>query len=205
MSNKTRDQFQLERLALFSDAVFAIAITLLVIEVRLPELHYVTEQSLLQALANLVPRYAGFVVSFFVIGRFWIAHHRLFSHLVRCDDTLVMRNLLFLFTIAFMPFPTAIIGEYAETRVGIGFYSLWLIFVGWRNRRLVAYALRTPALQGPGEDKAALAVIIRQTWAPILIGALGFAFGMITPLLALIPLIGSPLILKLVTHWASKF
>ena len=64
MADKSHDRFQLERLAFFSDAVFAIAITLLIIDVRLPELESLTDRGLGDALLSLIPKYAGFVVSF---------------------------------------------------------------------------------------------------------------------------------------------
>lgn len=130
MTEKTHDQFQLERLAFFSDAVFAIAITLLIIEVRLPATTPETERGIAQGLADLIPQYIGFFVSFFVIGRFWIGHHRVFGRLKRVDDILVWRNLLFLMTIAFMPFPTALVSHYVSTRVAVGAYAGWLTLAG---------------------------------------------------------------------------
>ncbi len=98
-------------MAFFIDAIFAIAITLLVIEIRLPAMGIESSDALSRALEGLVPKFLGFVISFFVIGRFWIGHHRVIGHLRTCDDGLVWRNLLFLLTIAFMPFPTAVISE----------------------------------------------------------------------------------------------
>ncbi|MBV8971558.1 MAG: DUF1211 domain-containing protein, partial [Sphingomonadaceae bacterium] len=114
MTDKSHDRHQLERLIFFSDAVFAIAMTLLVVDVRLPPLHHVSEAALAQALIGLIPQYIGFLISFLVVGRFWIGHHRAFGWLERSDDRLVGLNLLFLLTIAFMPFPTTLISSFAS-------------------------------------------------------------------------------------------
>ncbi|MGZ4507944.1 MAG: TMEM175 family protein [Blastococcus sp.] len=101
----------LERLVFFSDAVFAIVITLLVLpltaEVRLPE------HDLERAVLALWPPVLMFVVSFLVVGQFWIAHHRNFGLIDRQDRTLLWLNLLTLLTVAFMPFPAALLGAHS--------------------------------------------------------------------------------------------
>ena len=198
MTDKPHDQFQLERLAFFSDAVFAIAITLLIIEVRVPAGTPDTEAGLGQALVDLIPQYIGFVVSFFVIGRFWVGHHRVFGRLARIDDPLISRNLLFLLTIAFMPFPTALVSHFVSTRVGVGAYAAWLTLAGVLNLSLERHILKGP-LVAPG----ALDDVRRQgraAWAPVVVGVLAFAAAMVTPHLALVPLIGSPLITGLLSR-----
>ncbi|MFM5916399.1 MAG: TMEM175 family protein [Novosphingobium sp.] len=183
-----------ERVAFFSDAVFAIAITLLVIDLRLPHLESASDTALINGLLGLIPQYVGFFVSFFVIGRFWIGHHQLFALIKRADDTFVWRNLLLLLSIAFMPFPTAVVGEFAGISAGVCFYALWLAFAGWQNLRLVQYA--QGRLAAPGADKE-LTIMVRNAWLPIAIGLATFALGLFAPLLALVPLIASPLIVKL--------
>lgn len=197
---KNHDRFQLERLAFFSDAVFAIAITLLVIDLRLPHLHEFSDKALLDALASLLPQYAGFFVSFFVIGRFWIGHHRLIGLIDRVDEKFVWQNLQFLLTIAFMPFPTAVIGEYAQLRAGMGFYSLWLVFVGWQNRQLIRQASVHLA---SAENAADLRKMHKNALVPIAVGLLAFATGMVQPILALLPLIATPLILRVAARFGS--
>ena len=100
MSNKLRNElkkeFQLERLILFSDAVFAIAITLLVIEIKIPEIQEkpVTENAVLYKLAELIPKFVGFLVSFLLIGQYWIVHHRMFSFVINFTDRLIWLNIL---------------------------------------------------------------------------------------------------------------
>ena len=99
-----------ERLVFFSDAVFAIVITLLILplaaEVELPE----TTGGVAHQVGELWPRILTFIVSFLVVGQFWIAHHRMFDRLQRYDTGLLWLNLLSLLTVSFMPFPTAVLG-----------------------------------------------------------------------------------------------
>jgi uncharacterized membrane protein len=103
---------------LFSDAVFAIAITLLVIEIKVPELDPadLSETAILSAMAHLVPRFIGFIISFALIGMYWTRHHTLFGHVVALTPQLLTLNLLFLFTIVLMPFSTGIFGEFSTPR-----------------------------------------------------------------------------------------
>ena len=182
-----------ERVAFFSDAVFAIAITLLVIDLRLPHFAVTSDIALLNALLGLIPQYVGFFVSFFVTGRFWIGHHQLFTLIDHADDAFIWRNLLLLLAIAFMPFPTAIVGEFAGLRSGVCFYALWLAFAGWQNLRLVKYAQANLAAANTGAE---FGFMRHNAWLPIAIGLGACALGLIQPLLALVPLIASPLIVR---------
>jgi uncharacterized membrane protein len=114
LHSELKREFQLERLILFSDAVFAIAITLLVIEIKIPEIHKedITEKDLLIALAHLIPKFIGFIVSFLVIGLYWTVHHRHFGFVVNYDNKLLWLNLIFLLFVALMPFSTGFYSEY---------------------------------------------------------------------------------------------
>ena len=104
-----------ERLVFFSDAVFAIVITLLVLpltaEIELPE----GGRGLAGAVFERWPTVLTFVVSFLVIGQFWTAHHRTFGLIERQDQTLLWLNLVGLLTVAFLPFPAAVLGARNET------------------------------------------------------------------------------------------
>ena len=118
-------RFQLERLILFSDAVFAIAITLLIIEIKVPHFeHKSTEHDLSEALAHQIPEWIGFFISFWVIGVYWMAHHRMFGYLVRHDGGLAFLNLLFLMTIVIMPFSSALYSNFPYLNTSFVFYCL---------------------------------------------------------------------------------
>ena len=137
LHNELKKEFQLERLILFSDAVFAIAITLLVIEIKIPEIHEkpVTENAVLHKLAELIPKFVGFLVSFLLIGQYWIVHHRMFSFVIDFTDRLIWLNILFLFAIALMPFSTGFYSEYVLRGVvtPVIFYTANIALLGLAN------------------------------------------------------------------------
>ena len=103
LEQELKKEFQLERLILFSDAVFAIAITLLVIEIKVPELHGedVSEQALLHGMVHLIPKFIGFFISFILIGLYWTIHHRMFGYVTDYTPKLLWLNLAFYCTHAF--------------------------------------------------------------------------------------------------------
>lgn len=127
------------RLEAFSDGVLAIAITLLVLEIRVPDVP--KGSTLAHELLHLWPKYAVFIVSFVTIGIMWINHHALFQGVEGVDRGLLFLNLLLLLSISFVPFPTAVLGDYVQAGntghaaavlyganmllVGIGFLGLW--------------------------------------------------------------------------------
>lgn len=143
------DKIGLERIVFFSDAVFAIAITLLALEIRLPEgISQAGDTQLLQSLFSIWPRYLGFMISFLCVGNFWMLHHRHFRYINRYDTRLIFFNLLLLMSVAFIPFPTAVISEngnrtatifYALSVSAVGFLSAFLwIYASWKHRLVVA-------------------------------------------------------------------
>jgi uncharacterized membrane protein len=109
-----------DRIQFFSDAVFAIAMTLLVLEIRLPES---AGDDLGAALVSVVPSFLAYALSFAIIGLNWMTHHRKFRYIGSFDDALVRINLLFLFVVTFVPFPTAVIAEYGDQRIAVILYA----------------------------------------------------------------------------------
>jgi uncharacterized membrane protein len=98
------------RLETFADGVMAIAITLLILEIAVP--HVEPGESLGAALADQWPSYAAYVVSFLTIGIMWVNHHHMFTLIQRTTHTFLMMNVVFLMTIAALPWPTALIADY---------------------------------------------------------------------------------------------
>ena len=135
----------LERLIFFSDAVFAIAITLLIIEIHVPEVHQpASDLAYISALAKLAPSFASFFISFFVIGAFWAGHHRAFSLARHYAPGLLLPNLTMLCAIAFMPFATAYMsGNFGET-VPHALYNGLLLVTASLNLRLVRKVTGVP-------------------------------------------------------------
>jgi uncharacterized membrane protein len=128
----------LERLVFFSDAVFAIAITLLVLEIEVPHLPRVRDSvAFIEALRDLMPSFFAFGLSFLVIGRFWMTHHGLMDHVTTYDPRLMWPNMLYLMAIAFMPFSTALLGSNLGQFGPALFYNLTLLVTALLGRLLV--------------------------------------------------------------------
>jgi len=122
-----RDTIGLERLLFFNDAVFAIAITLLVIDIRLPDN---AGADLAGALRDLAPNFAGFVFSFLVIALYWITHHHIFQYIRDYDHQLIWINVLFLMSVAFLLFSTSLINSYGDQSLAVIFYALNMVVIG---------------------------------------------------------------------------
>jgi len=120
-----RDSVEFARLLTFTDGLFAIAMTLLVVDLTVPvikDTHSVHE--LADALGDDSATFVSFFISFAVIGRYWVAHHSFFSQLARIDRGIIELNLLYLAFIAFLPFPTALLGRYFENPLTIVIYAV---------------------------------------------------------------------------------
>ena len=115
-------EFQLERIILFSDAVFAIAITLLVLEIKVPHVGEDKNNSLINILIGMTPKFIGFFISFLVIGQYWIVHHKLFGFVDDYDGGLLWLNLIFLMSIVLMPFSTALYSENIKSTLSFVIY-----------------------------------------------------------------------------------
>lgn len=138
LHNELKKEFQIERLILFSDAVFAIAITLLVIEIKVPEIEkaLISDEAIGKSLAHLIPRFVGFLISFMIIGLYWTVHHKVFVFVDNYTNKLLWLNLFFLFSIALMPFSSGLYGEYAnhiDLLFPYGFYVFNICLTGFFN------------------------------------------------------------------------
>jgi uncharacterized membrane protein len=149
-----------ERLLAFSDGVFAIAITLLVLDLRVP----VGARDLGHALLNAWPHYLSYALSFVTIGIVWANHHGLFRAVRRSDHTFLLINIVFLMWIAALPFPTTILADYlgkhGERTAMLVYTGSWVVGTIPFNL-LWLYASAGNRLLGPGFDPAQVAVITR--------------------------------------------
>lgn len=192
--SKSPRGLQFERLLFFSDAVFAIAITLLIIDIRLPAERLASEASLQRALLGLIPNYVGFLISFIVIGQFWAGHRQLFSYASDCTPRTLLLNMVLLFAIAFLPFPTAVVNAYGGTTTGVLFYAGWLLFAGVINLLLVHSVHRSEEhLVEPLSDTHRYGRL--RAWMPILIASCGIVAGSFYPPAGVIALTLSPMII----------
>ena len=125
------------RLEAFSDGVFAIAITLLILEIKVPSAETLNHQTLAHYLVQQWPKYFAYCLSFLIIGIYWTNHHYLFKLFRRTDHYFNLINIAFLMSIAFLPYPTDILGEFISEpehrKFAITFYAfgIWLPAFTW--------------------------------------------------------------------------
>jgi TMEM175 potassium channel family protein len=114
-----------DRVLAFSDAIFAIAITLLTLNLQVPAgLH---GADFTRALHQTLPALGAYALSFVILGQLWLAHHRIFGVIARVDYTVLVRNLLFLGLIAIMPFPVRLLSDYTRQPLAVAIYALAFI------------------------------------------------------------------------------
>jgi uncharacterized membrane protein len=124
-ANKTN--FQLDRISFFTDGVFAIAITLLVIEFKVPVIEHPTDHLLWDALKEMSWKLLGFIISFCIVGYYWSVHHRIFGYVEKYTSRLIWLNLLFLFSVVLLPFTSGLLGEYASDTHLLIPYSVYVM------------------------------------------------------------------------------
>jgi uncharacterized membrane protein len=147
-------QLGTSRLEAFSDGVFAIAITLLILEVVVPA---GSGDRLLEELRDAWPSYLAYVVSFATIGALWLGHHTMTEYLDRTDSVFMRVNLLLLLVVAFLPFPTRIVAEYLRDddaeRIAVTFYGITLLVAALLLSVVWRYALREHLVKPDVEDE----------------------------------------------------
>jgi uncharacterized membrane protein len=165
-----------KRIEAFSDGVFSIIITLLVLDLRVPRLDALHGGSLGAALLDLWPTYAAFVLSFLQVGVVWANHHTMFHYIFRSDHKLLVYNLLLLLGVAVLPFTTAVLSEYvrgdaAQRRLAAQIYSGALMVVGVMFNVIWQHALNAELVH-PRSDQHRL-YALRRHWllAPVLYAA----------------------------------
>ena len=151
-----RDQsaYDLERLVVFSDGVFAIVITLLVLPLT-AEVDIPPTDDLAGEVFDLWPRVVTFLVSFLVVGQFWMVHHRVYGRFTGCTGGLIRLGILSLLTVSFLPFPAALLGEHTTEgdELPVVFYAICLTLTSLSFTATWLYAKRQ-GLVDPSLDKA---------------------------------------------------
>ncbi len=155
------------RLETFCDGVFAIAITLLVLEIHVPQLGAeASSAALARLLVQNWPSYLGYVLSFVVIGIMWANHHSIFRYVRRTDRYFLLLNVGFLMCVAFLPYPTAVLARYlpesGAQRAAVATYSGTLFVIALAFNAVWWYAMLHPALVGPHADREGMRTITRR-------------------------------------------
>ncbi len=166
---KTELHLTTTRIETLGDGVFAIAMTLLILEIRIPVLDPRSASAELpSALYALWPRFLCYVISFVTLGVYWVAHHLHFYTIQRADRMLLWINVVFLMTIGFVPFSTALIGAYVHERIPVILYGANMIAASLALQWHWSYATHNHRLVSANVDPA----LVRSVTQVILVGPL---------------------------------
>jgi len=156
-----------DRIAGFSDAIFAFAMTLLAIGITLPEVSgEMTENRLSGILAGLMPNILSYFVCLFSAGLYWVAHHRMFRYVKRSDNGLIWINLALTLFIAFTPFPSSLLIRYGNLSVAWIAFAATMGTVGVLSTGLWAYVSDKHRLVDPHLDQALVKFILYRDVSP---------------------------------------
>jgi len=160
--HEIKKEFQLERIIFFSDAVFAIIITILVLDVRLPEVvKYASEAAANTAFFKILPKLLGYIIAFYIIGGLWMRHLRMFSFLKDYNRQLVILNLLFLLSVSLYPFGQSLFfssGDFMQYHLGGYIYVLIVYFSVFTQTLLIGYLVMNKADLCVKSDKIEMAL-----------------------------------------------
>lgn len=145
--DEIKKEFQLERMILFSDAVFAIVITLMAIEIKIPETEELTSETLGKALFHLLPTLLAYIVSFIFIGSIWYQHLKMFSLLKDYNKGLVIRNMVLLFFIGLFPFSATLITRAKGQMLPFYMYLFMILFCVIAQYVLYRYIVGNPSIR----------------------------------------------------------
>ena len=170
------------RLEAFSDGVFAIAITLLVLEIAIP---IAADRDLIGALADEWPQYLAYIISYLTIGWVWIGHSAITSHMERANAMFLRLNLLLLMAVAFLPFPTQLMAEYLgksePERVAVFFYGVLLLAIAILMDVLWRYALTSKELLKDDMTDEELAALATKSTPGLVFFAISLVVAFVAP------------------------
>ena len=132
------------RLEAFSDGVFAIVITLLILDINIPDVQAI---ALPAALVNLLPQLLTYILSFFIVGLYWHLHHQVATQIKLIDEAFIWLNLVWLLFVSVLPFPTALLGRYPLQPIPLTIYGINLILVNVTGFVILVYFRYRPHLR----------------------------------------------------------
>jgi uncharacterized membrane protein len=177
-------KYPTDRVNNFSDAIFAIAITLLILDVKVPSEDLIQEHGTIGAiLSRQVPQIIGLIVSFFVTALFWKAHLSIIKEVTSYDEKLMWINIFLLFFIVIMPFSTAFYSRYFDRNESFFLYCLHLSSIGFLNFLMIAYVIKKENLH----DRYGLSKL---KWMKLRSLIVPFVFLLAIPISLLNPLLG---------------
>jgi uncharacterized membrane protein len=200
-----------DRLRSFSDGVFAIVITLLILELKTPQLRDAASGAeLVHEIVKLWPKLLSYLVSFFMVGIYWVGHRNIFEAVHRADRTLLWLNNLFLLGVSFLPYPAAILGQYNANAMALTIYGANLACISLSLYALFSYALRRghllAAQMPPGLVSAGHIIIL----TPFVFYGLAALAAFVQPKLSLLIFTALPVLyvspgtLEAVVRWRAR-
>ncbi len=208
MSDDIDDQqYGVSRLVAFSDGVFGFAITLLITTIpfslgNLPP--SATNEQIVQQLGVILPGFYAYVLSFYMVGNYWLVHHRMFSRIIKYDTNFLWLNLTLLLLIAFLPVPTAFLGRYGNNSIITAMYALTQTVITFIYLLITWYASSHHRLVLPSLDQKTIRYGYVRSFITVSMFALSIGLAFLNPLLAKLSWIAifivRPLILKRYTQ-----
>jgi uncharacterized membrane protein len=180
-----------DRVTAFTDGVFAIIITILVLEISVPA--DLGEQGLRQALEEIGPTLWAWVISFLIVGMYWVWHRDLFAQIRSVNRDVVWLNLVFLLPTSLIPFAAALLGEYSEEAIALRVYGGILMLASFARVALFWYVSRRPSLLFDAPTVRGRRLGLALAAAPVLIYALAMAVAGLAPTLSILLYLGLPL------------
>ncbi len=187
-----------ERVEFLSDAVFSIVMTLLVVQIKVPELEHISDAQLVGEIVALLPLFVGYFVSFSVVSMYWMSHHALFHFFTKkVDRALMYLNMLLLLLISMIPFSAHFIGQYPDRSPAIIFYGVNLVLLGLVGIWMFYHVVSRVHLAHPDLTKRTIKQAkIRQLLTPSF-AVLGIIFSFISIPVSLI-LFAFPIVFNLI-------
>jgi uncharacterized membrane protein len=174
------------RIEALSDGIFAVAMTLLVLDIKMPEsITYASDADLFARLVSLEHAAVSYVVSFILLGMYWVAHHSQFHYIHRSDRGLLWINLYLLLCICLVPFTTDLVGDNVLLRIPALLYGINLLLVASALVLQVEYLRRHPELATPELDTDTVALLRRQVAPFVIVPMLSMALTFYSPRFAL--------------------
>jgi uncharacterized membrane protein len=138
------------RIEALSDGIFAIVMTLLILELRVPELpHNAPNAEVWPAILKLWPKLVSYAAAFASLGVFWIAHHNMYHAVRRSNRVLLYLNILFFMVVSFVPFSTSVLNDFRQSQVGPVFFGANMALIGWTLWAQWVYVCSQPEMLGP--------------------------------------------------------
>jgi len=186
--------FSKSRVETFSDGIFAIIITLLVLEIKVPHIDApLSSKNLLESLLAILPKFISWIISFFTIAVIWVNHHRLFKQFKILDSGIFWWNTVLLMWTTFIPFPTAVLGDYPSNFLSIVFYGLVMSLMAASFSFMRFYVIRKKDLleENVNSDQFKKGTMMSVLFGPAMYLS-GILLGFIHPWLSFTVYLGIP-------------